>query len=121
MRHFADPHMHKVQRAGCGCGKEPAEHGDDDPTCLLVAEIVRGEERNQYGDEDRRDPIEQMSPLRIPLIRESFPLRRGDSRRCQGLEILLNAWRARSANGDFGSRSMILWNWVRACTVSFSF
>ena len=50
------------------------EYGNDDSGGFLTTEIVRGKERNQYGDEDRRDPIEQMSPFRIPLIRESFSL-----------------------------------------------
>ena len=39
----------------------------------------------------------------------------------QGLDRLLKACRACSANGDFGSKSMILSNCERACTVSFSF
>ena len=39
----------------------------------------------------------------------------------QGLDRLLKACRACSAKGDFGSKPMILSNWVRACTVSFSF
>jgi hypothetical protein len=50
------------------------EYGDDDPGRFLTTKIVRGKERNQYGDEGRRDPIEQVSPFRIPLVRESFPL-----------------------------------------------
>jgi hypothetical protein len=112
MRHFADPHMHKVQRAGCGCGKEPVEHGDDDPTCLLTAEIVRGKERNQCGDKDRG----------VCGCLSSHPVApEANAKQTQGLEMLLKTWRARSANGDFGSSSMILWNCVRACTVSFSF
>ena len=44
-----------------------------------------------------------------------------NAKQAQGVEMLFKAWRARSANGDFGSKSMILWNCVRACTVSFNF
>lgn len=36
------------------------EQRDDDPGGLLAAEIVRGKERDQYGDEDRRDPITKL-------------------------------------------------------------
>jgi hypothetical protein len=50
------------------------EQWDDDPGGFLTAEIVRGKERDQYGDKDRRDPIEEASPFRMPLIHESFPL-----------------------------------------------
>jgi len=47
------------------------EQGDDDPGGFLPAEIVCGKERDQYGDEERRDPIEL---FRMLLIYESFPL-----------------------------------------------
>ena len=50
------------------------EHGDDDSSGLLTAEIVSGKERDQCGDKDRRDPIQEASPIRVPLIHESFPL-----------------------------------------------
>jgi len=50
------------------------EHGDDDPPGLLAAEIVSGKERDQCGDNDRRDPIEEALPIRVPLIHESLPL-----------------------------------------------
>src|SRR5713101_3414432 len=46
------------------------EQGDDDAGGFLTAEIVRGKERDQYGDEDRRDPIGEASPFRMPLIHE---------------------------------------------------
>jgi hypothetical protein len=52
------------------------EHGDDDPSGLLTAEIVSGKERDQCGDKDCRDPIQEASPIRVPLIHESFPLGR---------------------------------------------
>jgi hypothetical protein len=51
------------------------EHGNDDPSGLLAAEIVSGKERDQCGDKDRRDPIEEASPIRIPLIHESLSFR----------------------------------------------
>ncbi len=57
------------------------EQGDDHPGGLLTAEIVRGKEPDQYGDEDRRDPIEEALPFRMPLIHESFPLGAVTSRR----------------------------------------
>jgi hypothetical protein len=49
------------------------EQGHDDPGGFLTAEIVRRKEGDQYGDEDRRDPIEEASPFGMPLIHESFP------------------------------------------------
>ncbi len=42
------------------------KQGDDDPCGLLTAEIVRGKERDQYGDENRRDPIEEAWPFKKP-------------------------------------------------------
>ena len=39
------------------------EHGDDDTGGFLTAEIVSGKERDDYGDEERRDPIEEAPPF----------------------------------------------------------
>ena len=49
------------------------EQGHDDSARFLTAEVVRGKERDQYGDEDRRNPIEKPPPFRMPVIHESFP------------------------------------------------
>jgi hypothetical protein len=70
VRQFADPHMHKVQHAGCRCGKNPMEYGHDDPSGLLAAEIMSGKQRDQCADKDRRDPISEALPIKMPLIQE---------------------------------------------------
>jgi hypothetical protein len=44
------------------------EQGDDDPGGFLTAEIVSGKQRDNYGDDDRRDPIEEAPPLRDLLV-----------------------------------------------------
>jgi hypothetical protein len=37
------------------------EQGDYDPSGFLTAEIVRGKERDQYGDENRGNPISEQN------------------------------------------------------------
>src|ERR1700676_2021097 len=77
------------------------EQGDDDSGRFLTAEIVRGKERDQYGDEDRRNPIEEPPPFRMPLIHESFPLgavalgelgNRDSTRRTKKRSAMLETW-----------------------------
>ncbi len=41
------------------------EQGNDDSGCFLAAEKVRREERDQYCDEDRRNPVFDHSQPRI--------------------------------------------------------
>jgi hypothetical protein len=77
------------------------EQGDDDPSGLLATEIVSGKEIDQYGDKDRRDPIEEASPIRVPLIHKSSPLGRCGSTRTSRSA---STWRAHEVEiRDFGN------------------
>ena len=48
------------------------ERGNDGPRGLFTAEIVSGEERDNYGEKDRRHPIEEAPPFRDLVIHKFF-------------------------------------------------
>jgi hypothetical protein len=59
--------VHQMKRAMRSEGKQPSQNRDYDASRLLTAEIVRREDRDQYGDQDSRQPVFQADAQDLSL------------------------------------------------------
>src|SRR5271156_1482889 len=59
MGEFADRHMPVVQHAHAGKREQITQNWNDHLGGLAIAEVMRGENGNKNGDENRRQPVDE--------------------------------------------------------------